>query len=248
MGRWLWRILVSVVALLAFAAGVLVIWATDTNPILPEAEAALELASDVSVEYGQWIVFRPAGREPSVGLIFYPGGRVDPRAYAPMMHALAAEGYLAVTVPMPLNLAVLGAERAGEVMDAFPSVEHWAVGGHSLGAAMAARYAYRHPDRVSGLVLCAGYPARSNNLSGAAFPVVSIYGTRDGLATPDKIEAAKSLLPSGTRYVAIEGGNHAQFGYYGAQARDNEATLSRTEQQALIRAAMLKLLGQLGQE
>ncbi len=248
MGRWLWRILASVVALLAFAAGALVIWATDTNPILPEAEAALEPASDVSIEYGRWIVFRPAGQEPFVGLIFYPGGRVDPRAYAPTMRALAAEGYLTVIVPMPLNLAVLGAERAGEVMDTFPGVERWAVGGHSLGAAMAARYAYRHPDRVSGLVLWAGYPARSNNLSRAAFPVVSIYGTRDGLATPDQIEAARSLLPPGARYVAIEGGNHAQFGYYGAQAGDNEAAISRPEQQALIRAATLELLGQLAPE
>ncbi len=47
------------------------------------------------------------------GFILYPGGLVDPRAYAPLMQAIAAEGYLAIIVSMPLDLAVLGYTRAG---------------------------------------------------------------------------------------------------------------------------------------
>ena len=72
--------------------------------------------------------------------------------------------------------------------------------------------------------------------------MTSIYGTRDGLTTGDKIEASRPLLPPDTAWVAIEGGNHAQFGWYGPQSGDNPATISREDQQAQIVAATLALL------
>jgi len=187
-------------------------------------------------------VFRPVVQQPSAGLVFYPGGRVDYRAYAPAAQAIAAQGYLVVIPSMPLNLAVLAAGRAGEVIPAFPEVQHWAVGGHSLGGAMAANYAHKQSDKVQGLVLWAAYPAGGDDLSSYKLQVVSIFGTRDGLATGAKIKASRPLLPAGTRWVAVEGGNHGQFGWYGAQPGDQEATISREEQQAQVVAATVELL------
>ena len=212
-----------------------------------EALAALESDARVHVETAPWLVFRPVDQEPPVGLILYPGGRVDPRAYAPTARALAEEGHLVVIVPMPLNLAVFAPGRAAEVMAAFPGVENWAVGGHSLGGAMAANFAHGNPEAVRGLVLWAAYPAGSDALAGYQLAACSIFGTRDGLATPDKIDASRPLLPPDTQWTAIEGGNHAQFGWYGPQSGDNEAIISREEQQAQIVAATLQLLLQLGE-
>ncbi len=73
-------------------------------------------------------------------------------------------------------------------------------------------------------------------------PITSVYGTRDGLATPDKIAASRALLPADTRWVAIEGGNHAQFGWYGSQAGDNPAAIEHEEQQNQTINAALELL------
>ena len=39
-----------------------------------------------------------------------------------------------------------------------------------------------------------------------------------------------SLMPDGFTDVIIEGGNHAQFGDYGEQKGDGEATISAEEQ------------------
>jgi S-formylglutathione hydrolase FrmB len=208
MRRWWWVLLL--IPLLA--AGGFVIWAESTPDPMPRAMAALEAAArqdGVAVTTDDWLTFRPTGRRPTSALVLYPGGRVDPRAYAPAARAIAAQGNLVVIVPMPLNLAFLAPDRASEVMDAFPTVTNWAVGGHSLGGAMAARFAYGHPSVLKGLVLWAAYPAESDDLSTRDLAVVSIYGTRDGLATPDKIEASRPRLPSDTRWIAIEGGNHA---------------------------------------
>ena len=235
---WLWVLL----ALLLLVSVGAIAWSGQQQAAMPEALAALRSDAQVTVHTDRWLVFEPAGRMPDTGLIFYPGGFVAPRAYAPAAHAIAASGYRVVIVPMPANLAVLGADRARAVQAAYPEVERWAVGGHSLGGAMAARYADRSPDVVQGLVLWAAYPAAGNDLSERALPVTSIYGTRDGLATVAEIEASRALLPPHTEWVVLEGGNHAQFGWYGPQSGDNEATISREEQQAQIVAATVALL------
>ena len=225
-------------AVLGFVA-----WATIIPAPMPEALVALRSDAQVTTETQPWLVFRPTGEQPSTGLILYPGGRVDYRAYAPAARAIAAQGYLVAIVPMPLNLAVLGAGKAEAVINAHPKVTRWAIGGHSLGGAMAAQFARRHPEQIQGLVLWASYPSGSDDLSGGSLQVTSISGTRDGLSTPAKIEASRQLLPADTQWVAIEGGNHAQFGWYGPQAGDNEAAISREEQQRQIVEATLELLG-----
>jgi pimeloyl-ACP methyl ester carboxylesterase len=235
-----WWIVLAVVPLLA--VGGFVLWASAASGPMPEALAALQSDSQVTVESGQWLTFRPARQPQPAGLIFYPGGKVDYRAYAPAMRTLAVEGYTAVIVPMPLNLAVFAPDKAGEVIAALPEVKAWAVGGHSLGGSMAAHFAYGHPSAVQGLVLWASYPASSESLSSTTLKVVSISGTLDGLATPAKIDASRPLLPAGTRWVPIASGNHAQFGWYGPQAGDNPAAITREEQQKQVIAATLELL------
>jgi pimeloyl-ACP methyl ester carboxylesterase len=227
-----------------FAAG-FVVWGETPAQPMPEALAALQSDTQITVTSGQWLVFTPASSVPTTGLIIYPGGRVDYRAYAPAAHQIAAQGYLVVIVPMPLNLAIFGVNAAQDVQAAYPQIRHWAVGGHSLGGAMAAAFAKTHPDAVQGLALWAAYPASRDDLSLSGLRVVSIFGSQDGLATGEKMEASRPLLPADTTWVQISGGNHAQFGWYGDQAGDNPASISRTDQQAQMVAATLGMLASL---
>jgi pimeloyl-ACP methyl ester carboxylesterase len=243
--RWLWAVLIVLLAVVVVAPLGFVAWATLVPEAMPAAAQALESNGDVQVTRDRWLVFMPAGGSPQAGLIFYPGGRVRPEAYAPFAQDIAAAGYLVVIVPMPLNLAVLGAEAASEVIAAYPDIAHWAIGGHSLGGAMAARFAHNHPDVIDGLVLWAAYPEASMDMSARDLAVVSIYGTLDGLASTADVEAGRALLPPTAEFVAIEGGNHAQFGWYGDQAGDAPATISREEQQRQTVMATLALLARI---
>ena len=115
-----------------------VVWASNPLGPMPEALEAMQSDSQVQVTEDRWITFQPAGMQPDTGLVIYPGGPVDPRSYSPIAREIAGRVYLAVIVPMPLNLAVFGSERAQEVIADYPEIRHWAVGGHSLGGAMAA--------------------------------------------------------------------------------------------------------------
>jgi len=236
------RVLLALGLILAIAVAGFLLWANNSLPPMPEALSAMQSDSQVQVTEDGWIVFQPVGVQPDTGVILYPGGRVDPRAYAPAARAIAEQGYQVVIVPMPLNLAVLAPDRAEGVIAAYPDIEHWVIGGHSLGGAMAARFADQHPDEIQGLFLWAAYPPDSNDLSDLVLPVVSIIGSQDGLGTGEGVNSTWHLLPQDTQLVVIEGGNHAQFGWYGAQPGDAEAAISRTDQQAQTLKATLGIL------
>jgi len=236
--RW-WYLLVLVPFLIA--AGFM-IWALTPLGPMPEALSALETSDSVMVAERPWYVFSPVDQQADTGFIIYPGGRVDPRSYAPAANAIAANGFQVVIVPMPLNLAVFGIDKAADVIAAYPQVDNWVVGGHSLGGSMAASFANGNPNLVEGLVLWASYPASNDDLSESNLAVASISATFDGLTTEDDIEASRSLLPYDTIWYVIEGGNHAQFGWYGPQPGDLQATISREDQQDQIVEATIGLL------
>lgn len=227
--------------LVIIVAGFL-IWAETPAQPMPEALIAMQPDSQVRIDSDGWIAFQPESEAPTQGLIIYPGGRVDARAYAPLARGLAEQGYLAVIVPMPLNLAVFSPAKAADVIAAYPEIDSWVIAGHSLGGAMGANFAAGNPQAVQGLALLAAYPASNADLSNQDLKVASIFGTRDGLTTAEKIDASRALLPPDTLWVEIEGGNHAQFGWYGDQAGDNAATISRQEQQQQVIAALINLL------
>ncbi len=234
-------VLIGLLVVLILAVGGFVVWAETPLGPMPEAIAALESNAEVAVQTEPWLLFAPAEKTPSVGLIFYPGGRVDPRSYAPAARVIAAQGYLVVIPPVPLNLAVFAPDIAADVIAANPAIKRWFVGGHSLGGAMAASFAYNHPDAVDGLVLWASYPASPSDFSQRPdFPVLSAYGTEDfGL---DGIEASRVILSDTTEWVVIGGGNHAQCGWYGPQPGDNPATISREDQQSQLIAVTVDFL------
>jgi dienelactone hydrolase len=236
------RILLVLLALLVVAAAAFTIWAYTPLGPEPEALAAMQSGNGINVVESPYLTFTPAGVLPTTGFIIYPGGRVDYRSYAPTARAIAEQGYLAVIVPMPFNLAVFGSNRADGVIAAHPEITRWAIGGHSLGGAMSAAYLFNNPDAAEGLALWAAYPAGNNSLADSSAVVTSISATNDGLATPDKIEASRPLLPPDTTWLAIEGGNHAGFGYYGPQGGDGEATIPREDQQRQTIDATVQML------
>jgi len=200
---------------------------------MPEAVMALESDQTVLVSSGEWIVFSPQASSSQMGIIIYPGGHVDPRAYAPLARELASGGNLVVIPKMPLNLAVFDIDVADEIIQANPDIEIWVIGGHSLGGAMAAEYVSANPSSVAGLFLWASYSAKNTDLSGFTnLEVLSIYGTEDGEV--EGIRASRERLPRNTLWVEIDGANHAQFGWYGEQRGDGVATISRKEQQEII--------------
>lgn len=218
--RLLWA---AVVLALALVIGTAWFAWWGNHPLQPSPAALAALSTDTSVTVtqadGAW-EFKPSGVEPSSAVIFYPGGHVDARSYAPYARDVAAKGYLVAIPAMPLSLAVLSPNAADKIISAHPAITRWVMAGHSLGGAMAASYAAKHVQKVSGLVLLAAYSA-GGDLKTSEIPVVSLVGSLDSVINRKRLEDGKRLLPDETQYITLEGGNHAQFGDYGPQPGDN---------------------------
>ena len=232
---------VILTAVIALTAAVALYLGDYYRADLDALEAFVPAAPVVSEEWKDGtLITRPEGRDPIAGLIFYPGGKVEHTAYTPLMEALASEGILCVLVEMPFRLAVLDVNAAEGIPEAFPEVERWYLGGHSLGGSMAASYLASHTEEFEGLILLGSYSTA--DLSGTELSVLSVYGSEDGVMNREKYAEYKPNLPEGFTETVIEGGNHAYFGAYGEQEGDGTATVTPAEQLRLTVEAILAMM------
>ncbi|MGX7111473.1 alpha/beta fold hydrolase [Gemella cuniculi] len=161
----------------------------------------------------------PKIHQKNIGIIFYPGAKVEYTSYLPMLNKLKENGYTVISLKMPFNMAIFGKNKANEIYDNHPNIKHWYIAGHSMGGAMASSYASAHQDKIEGLILLGAYPYGDYPLN----KTLTIYGTLN-TSVAEKINYTENV-------VKIDGGNHAQFGNYGKQKGDAEAHISPEEQQ-----------------
>lgn len=237
MKKWKRILLITLAVFVGLCAAVAIYLGTYYRA---DMDAVYAMAEKSETSFGIWgdgtRVFKPEG-EWDTALIFYPGGKVECDAYWPLLTRCAENGIACMLVEMPGNLAVLDVDAAQRVMERYPEVAHWYLGGHSLGGSMAAAFT-ADTDRVEGLVLLAAYSTEPVEV-----PVLSIYGSEDGVMNREKYDKYRGNLPADFEEHILQGGNHAGFGFYGPQKGDGEATISRDEQigqTAQLIAAFLK--------
>lgn len=210
-------------------------------PLIPLQDAAVAgvVRGSSTVTFvdalGGYLDIRPRGGFDTL-FIFYPGGFVRPQAYVWLGVALAPLGVRTVIPVFPFDLAVVARDRAARLLplaEGKPVV----VGGHSLGGAMAARFALANSDALGGLVLLGAYSARSDDLSALPLPTLVLAAQNDGLATLEDIRQGAARLPTETETRVIRGAVHGFFGRYGPQRGDGLPTVSREEaERQIVRA------------
>lgn len=219
-------ILLAVVSLIVVGSVGFYIWAEQTYDPTEELES---LVGDIPEE-DDWIIYEPTESK-NTGIILYPGAKVEPEAYSYLAKSLSEQGYYVGIPDLNLNLAIMDASKADEMIEKYPEVEHWYIGGHSMGGVSAGTYAYKNQDIIDGVIFLASYPMNSNDFSDVDMPMLSIYSELDGLVTHEDIEDSKEIVSNDTTFHEIKGGNHGQFGMYGQQKGDNEAEIAPLEQQ-----------------
>ena len=177
--------------------------------------------SSITKEKNITIISQNNNDDINIGLIFYPGGKVEDISYLPLLNKLSQYGITSFLVKMPFNLAVFNSNAADNIIKKYPNIDKWYIMGHSLGGAMASSYTKKNYDKLDGLILLAAYP-----LNNALDNTLCIYGSNDYILDQSKLDNVKN------KYI-IEGGNHAYFGNYGEQKGDGISGISRDRQQEI---------------
>lgn len=211
------RVLAAVLLLLAILVGVFFWYVSD---YYRAEDVAFEVLAqnDGIVTQDNLTILSPSYQS-DTAIIFYPGAKVETEAYLPLLDQIRQTGITCILVDMPFHMAIFDSDAAEDVMTQFPEIEHWYLAGHSMGGAMASKFAAEHPDEVDGLILMGAYIYGD-------YPdedTLTIYGSLNQ-SVEDHIDYTENI-------VEIEGGNHAQFGNYGLQKGDPLAEISAEEQQ-----------------
>lgn len=165
-------------------------------------------------------------------VIFYSGALVAPDSYSVWAKKVAESGYTVKIVHFPFNMAFLNMNAAKSLVK--PN-EKYVIGGHSLGGAMAARYAHNNSSKnLKGVFLLGAYADYKGRLDRSDLKVLSITATHDGVLNWKNYNSDKKYLPADTEFKSIKGGNHGGFGSYGTQKGDKKATISNQKQQDII--------------
>ena len=217
-------------------------WTTFQSRNLPEDT----LISDAKIEITQTddqIIFKPKTLVSTLEVIFFQGGLVDPKAYAPLCRKIAESGYTCHLIKMSLRLPQRDYKKISKMFDLKSG--QYIIGGHSQGGKMAAQFVFENPGIMKGLFLMGTSHPRDISLSDLSIPTIKFYAEKDGLASVAEVLQNKDKLPKNTKFVFIKGGNHSQFGYLGKLFMDNSADISVEEQQQQTSENLVSFLGQI---
>lgn len=217
------KIKIAVIIIFILIIGYGVFYLTDYYHAQKMATDYLNGTNDVNVSKVSNGLFLD-GKGNDTALIFYPGAKVEYTSYLPMFSQLASEGIDCYLVEMPFNLAFFGQDSADEII-ANSSYNHYFIAGHSLGGVVASSYANKS-NNIDGLILLAAYPIHQST-----DPVLSVYGSNDKLFNLNSYNESKQLMKSNFTEFVIDGGNHAQFAFYGNQSGDGLANITAESQQ-----------------
>lgn len=98
-----------------------------------------------------------------------------------------------------------------------------------MGGYAASGYVNNHRDDIDGLILIAAYV--NCDLSDSNIPMLSVFGDTDGVLNKNRYDKCKAKNSKSFEEHIIAGANHAQFGDYGKQPRDYDASISPEDQQ-----------------
>lgn len=232
------KILVSLLCIISFSFG---LFFSYVGKYYRVDEDLLQKYDSLNVDievFDSYITY--GNRNSKKGIMFYPGAKVEYKAYEPLMKTLAKQGFFCILIEMPYNLAILDIYAADGLVDKYTKIDDWYMMGHSLGGSMAGIYLKDNYKEFDGVILLGSYILE--DLTYTDLYVISIYGSEDKILNKEVYESAKVNYPNSFDEMLIQGGNHSGFAVYGVQRGDGVATITGEQQIRQTGVILSKLL------
>jgi len=176
------------------------------------------------------------------GLIFCPGAFIKEEAYLPVLSELSKQGMKVYLLKYGHNFDMFNIGNINKILSS-SDIKNYILVGHSFGGSKILNYLKQNGSNlIKCVVLLSSYGTNSQDFSDSNIKFLSIVGSEDKIINFKKYENYKNNLPSTTKYVYIEGGNHSYFGNYGLQFGDSVGSISKERQQFIVINEILKLV------
>lgn len=221
------RIIIGFVVLVLVLFVVLSIYASNPYTALDAMNDEIEsIENDIVTTYEDNDEISYTVTNPLKNIIFIPGGLVTPDSYNYLAYSIALEGYNVTIAKAPYNLAILNQWIGKEFLsDTLDNV----IIGHSLGG-VTASMVFSGNDKVDKVILLGSYPIKDLTDK----ETLLITAEHDLGLDPEAFNDSLKYVNDNNTIIDIEGGNHAQFGWYGPQKGDGEAEMDTITQQNLV--------------
>lgn len=221
------RILIGLLSLILVLFISLTIYAR--NPYQPLAEMDTAIAtldtSSITIDDGSRYISYEVNN-PIANILFIPGGLVDPHSYDNLVINLALNGYDVRVFKPFYDLAILTPNYASRFLsDDLDNI----IMGHSLGGVVASMIASGN-DKISTIIMMGSYPIK--DISDKKSMIITAQ--YDIGMDEQKLQDSLKYVSTDNVIFNIDGGNHAQFGWYGPQKGDGEATITTLDQQTIV--------------
>ncbi len=175
------------------------------------------------------LVFTPYRHNKKEAVIIYPSSGVEPVGYAGMARKIASKGYKVVVAKVFMNYPFFAFDRADKIINSNPDKNRWYLISHNTSGDVAVKAAASN-KKIMGVVFLGTYPS-GDDLKLINEPVLTIWGTNDGILDFTKFHAYKNNLPTNADFTEIVGGNNTNFADIKMIAGDNNARISNSIQQ-----------------
>ncbi|WP_250277424.1 alpha/beta hydrolase [[Clostridium] colinum] len=210
----------SILGFIFFILLVFIIFLIYSSKYYKADEIANKILSENNIKIEKNTITLYPDNPSNIGIIFYPGAKVEYISYLPLLKSLTQQGYTCILAKMPFNFAFFNYNIADKIIKNNPSIKNWYMSGHSLGGAMASYYTSKNLDKINGIILLGAYVYGDIPLD----KTLVIYGSNDLILNKNK-------LKNTTNEISIPGGNHSMFGNYGNQKNDGIANITHKQQQ-----------------
>lgn len=218
-------------------------WLQNTYKVTPRADQAMieTPATKIVIQDNGSIDFIPKDRVKDTGIIIYPSEKVEPRSYANLARLLSNKGYRVSILKLRLNQPDLSFGKGRDLMESKKDIKKWFILAHSSGTNIAYKDALKNKN-IAGCVFM-GSVSEGDDLNLVNMPVLSIWGTSDGILDFAKVKEMKEKQASNSKYYAIEGGNNTNFADIELLSGDEESIISPQDQQTKSSERILEFIG-----
>lgn len=184
---------------------------------------------EVTTENNGTIIFAPKSDASKIGVIIYPGQKIEPKSYARLSNMIANSKYTVYVPKLRFNFSSFSSDLATRIIKKNPQITTWYLVAHSTSGDAALKEA-ANQKKIAGVVFLGTYPT-GDDLKLINKPVLSIWGTKDGILDFTKFNEYKNNMPSNAHFYEIIGGNNTDFADIQTIPNDNKAIISAEEQQ-----------------